>query len=340
MDRRFNSDHAILLLTLPCEVVTSRARPTIKRGSKTGYIFSADLRKIFSSLPGTYDSYDAIQQTCNNLYQDLDCVWHLYATNPRPSRHSNSWWNDECSEICKRLSQMCSSLRNKKKQRKSLLANPMRNNMDLDIYTIAISKNIYNTQAMAISLASGLKGGIRRAKRQFYDSQLKCLADNKLWDIVNWTMSHKTTSNVALSNSITGDMSLDPMQVARILANQFTANGDRTTNLTLLSELPVHTTRDAIPISSAMIRKALAKNSNSSTSGPDHIFWYWLKQATTMRTSQDLDDQEEHTDPIRGLRDLYNACLTFGCFPKAFKHSVTVVLPKPNKKDYSQAKLY
>jgi hypothetical protein len=88
---RFNSDHAILLLTLPYAIIAPQARPTIKRGSKTGCLFLADLRKLFSTLPETYNSYDEIQEISYKLYRDLDRVWLKHATNPRPLCYSTLW---------------------------------------------------------------------------------------------------------------------------------------------------------------------------------------------------------------------------------------------------------
>jgi hypothetical protein len=335
---QFNSDHAILLLKIPCNIEAQSLRPTIKRGSKTGYLFSMELSKLFHLLPVNYRSYDNVQRTCNTLYSDLDRVWHNHATNPRPSKHSSLWWNDECSEMCLRLSKMRSSLRRMKKTRRALLHDTARDNMDSDI--LRLNDDILSIQATTISLASSLRGCIKRAKCQFYDNQLEQLADNKLWDMVDWTRPRKTASNMALSNPDTGLVSSNSSKVAEILANQFTTRQNGAADLSILNELPPHATRAAVPISSALIREALAKNSNSSTPRPDYILWFWLKQATRERPMQDAPDRDNHTDLIRGIRDLYNACLTFGCFPAAFKHSVTIVLSKPNKKDYSQAKSY
>jgi hypothetical protein len=88
------------------------------------------------------------------------------------------------------------------------------------------------------------------------------------------------------------------------------------------------------------VREALVKNSSSSTPGPDYISWYWLKMATKVEPLERNNNRRRVSDPIRGIRDLFNACLTLGCFPEVFKASVTVVLPKPNKTDYSKAKSY
>jgi hypothetical protein len=335
---RFNSDHAVLLLTLPCNVEAPPLRPTIKRGSKTGYLFSMDLCKLFHLLSVSYGSYEDVQRTCDTLYSDLDRIWHKHATNPRPSKHSSSWWNDQCSELCARLSILRSSLREMKKKRRFLLHDATRDDLDSDI--LYLNDDILSTQAITINLAGRLWNCIKRAKRQFYDSQLEHLTDNKLWDMVDWMRPRKTASNIALRDPDSGLVSSDPSKVAEILANQFTTRWMGAADLSILQELPPHETRTAVAISGALIREALSKNSNSSTPGPDHILWFWLKQATREIPVLDLSECGDHTDPIRGIRDLYNACLTFGCFPTAFKRSVTVVLPKPNKNDYSHAKSY
>jgi hypothetical protein len=119
---RFNSNHVVLLLTLSCTREQPPQRSTIKQGSKTSAAFVNDLKELFHALPSSYVSYDQVQSTCNDLYQRLNRLWHKHAITPRPSRHSSSWWNDECSEICRHLSQMHTALRGKKKARKSLLS--------------------------------------------------------------------------------------------------------------------------------------------------------------------------------------------------------------------------
>ena len=50
----------------------------------------------------------------------------------------------------------------------------------------------------------------------------------------------------------------------------------------------------------------------------------------------------EHWGPkvFAFFKAYYNACVRLHCFPSAFKRSITVVIPKPNKPDYSKAKAY
>jgi hypothetical protein len=143
--------------------------------------------------------------------------------------------------------------------------------MDGDI--LRLNDDILSTQATTISLAGSLRSCIKQAKCQFYDNQLKQLADNRLWDMVDWTRPRKTASNVALCNPDSGLISSDPSKVAEILANQFTMRRAGAADLSILKELPPHETRAAVAISSALIREALSKNSNSSTPGPDHMSW-------------------------------------------------------------------
>jgi hypothetical protein len=214
---RFNSDHTVLLLTLPCGEIQIPQRPTIKRGLKTGALYVADLRKLLLALPLMYTSYNHVQDICNDLYCDFDCIWHKHATFPRPSRHSSSWWNNKCSDMCKRLSQMCSALRDKKKTRRYLLSKPTGHNHTDCVQHL--TSEIVDIQSMAMTLSGSLKACIKRAKRQFYDSQLERLAENKLWDMVDWTRPCKTTTSVALFDPTTGQTTSDPTQVAELLSD-------------------------------------------------------------------------------------------------------------------------
>jgi hypothetical protein len=58
MAEQFNSDHAVLLFSLPCKSQPSLVRPTIKQELKTSLIFVADLKKLLCQLPEIYHFYD------------------------------------------------------------------------------------------------------------------------------------------------------------------------------------------------------------------------------------------------------------------------------------------
>ena len=49
---------------------------------------------------------------------------------------------------------------------------------------------------------------------------------------------------------------------------------------------------------------------------------------------------EEQRDVETPILKLFDACVAHGVHPEVFKKSVTVVIPKPNKPDYSSPKAY
>lgn len=75
--------------------------------------------------------------------------------------------------------------------------------------------------------------------------------------------------------------------------------------------------------------ECLQSTSNRSAPGPDHLTWFWLKHL-----------MKKHPDAVIAILALFNACVTFGTHPPIFKASHTVIIPKPNKSDYSRAKAY
>ncbi|PPQ94670.1 hypothetical protein CVT25_009431, partial [Psilocybe cyanescens] len=77
------------------------------------------------------------------------------------------------------------------------------------------------------------------------------------------------------------------------------------------------------------MRDALASCSNLSAPGPDHIKWSHLKMLMCGPT---------HVFTV--LLALANACLRVGHWPKHFKESMSVIIPKPNKPSYSAPKAF
>ena len=73
---------------------------------------------------------------------------------------------------------------------------------------------------------------------------------------------------------------------------------------------------------------ALRACSNNSAPGPDHITWKHLKVLVA------------DPDVSRVLLALANACLRVGHWPKTFKQSLSVIIPKPAKPSYAAPKAY
>ena len=74
--------------------------------------------------------------------------------------------------------------------------------------------------------------------------------------------------------------------------------------------------------------QALSACSGNSAPGPDHVTWSHLKKVIAVRECCSV------------FLDLANACLRVGHWPRHFKASVSVVIPKPGKLSYSTPKSF
>jgi hypothetical protein len=81
-------------------------------------------------------------------------------------------------------------------------------------------------------------------------------------------------------------------------------------------------------ISQKEIWDALRPTANSLAPGPDHVTWRHLKLAISL----------PETDVA--LARLFNEVCFTGTWPSHFKDSVSVIIPKPNKTDYTIPKAY
>ncbi|PPQ94967.1 hypothetical protein CVT25_004212 [Psilocybe cyanescens] len=87
--------------------------------------------------------------------------------------------------------------------------------------------------------------------------------------------------------------------------------------------------RGWVPFSTLEMWEALDSCSNVLAPGPDHIKWSHLKM---------LMHGPTHVFTVLLL--LANACLQVGHWPKHFKESMSVIIPKPNKPFYSAPKAF
>ncbi|KAF8701602.1 hypothetical protein AX14_000376, partial [Amanita brunnescens Koide BX004] len=95
-----------------------------------------------------------------------------------------------------------------------------------------------------------------------------------------------------------------------------------------INDIPQRPIRTFPAISLKEIWDALHPTANSSAPGPDHVTWRHLKLALSF----------PETDVA--LAHLFNNVCETGTWPTHFKDSISVIIPKPNKTDYSIPKAY
>ena len=96
----------------------------------------------------------------------------------------------------------------------------------------------------------------------------------------------------------------------------------------VIDSIPQLPTRSFPAISQKEIWDALRPTTNSSAPGPDHVTWRHLKLALSL----------PETDV--SVMNLFNKVCFTGTWPTHFKESTSVIIPKPNKTDYTIPKAY
>jgi len=107
------------------------------------------------------------------------------------------------------------------------------------------------------------------------------------------------------------------------LHNTYNSAANRPCDLSVLDDLPDLPAREWAPFSALELQEALAACSSLSSPGPDHVTWVHLKKIVAEPQCLDVSIT------------LANSCLTVGRWPKHFKESVSVIIPKPGKPSYS-----
>ena len=112
------------------------------------------------------------------------------------------------------------------------------------------------------------------------------------------------------------------------LHNTYNSAADHPCDLSVLDELQDLPVREWASFSALELMEALAACSSLSSPGPDHVTWVHLKKIVA------------EPQCLNVFIKLANACLTVGCWPKHFKESISVIIPKPGKPSYSAPKAF
>ena len=112
------------------------------------------------------------------------------------------------------------------------------------------------------------------------------------------------------------------------LHQSYNAAADHSIDLSVLDEVPSQATRSWVPFSMLEMQEALKACSNVSAPGPDRITWQHLKLILA-----------SHSCAV-GILSLANTCVSVRHWPRHFKESVSVIIPKPDKPAYDTPKTF
>lgn len=237
---RSRSDHAIPRWEIPVDVEPQKI-PNVKRGSEEGVAYVRTCRSLFNAIPLEYESREHVEDTGNWIGERLEDIWEQHATVPRPSRRSKSWWSLECSALVKEVRELRVERRQLAVQRRLWQARVVRtgHNFDLEWHreVVRLTKRIAVADARLDRLLKRMKGAVRRAKRQFFDSIMEKTHPSRIWDMVGWTRLRKMAATTGLVDQ-DGQPADQPEKLARVFQDQFTPENPRNVDRTIVDEMP------------------------------------------------------------------------------------------------------
>lgn len=317
------SDHAVLAWTMPI-APEQDATPRIQRDSEAAAAFIEDAARALAALPPRYASKAHVEECASDLQRALQDAWHAHSTVPRRCARSKTWWDSKCATTAKLAREQRARAAAARQERTHAL-----HDHSVDFALVAdLTAAIAEAEQAATAAGHQLKRDARHAKRAYFTSILEGTDPQGVWDLVQWTKPRRldATATILKSDGLPAQ-TIDDLRST--FQEQFTPAAPPPVDLSILQELRQLPERPFPPFSRAEFQDCLRDTSNTSAPGPDHLTWFWLKKLV-----------QRHPDAIEALLALYNACVSLGVHPTIFKWSVTVVIPKPNKSDYSKAKAY
>ncbi|KAF8690259.1 hypothetical protein AX14_003041 [Amanita brunnescens Koide BX004] len=168
----------------------------------------------------------------------------------------------------------------------------------------------------------------KAARMDFFNRKIdQMTANNSPWEGVRWTKPRPPPKFSTILRE--GQPIPDVHTLFDTMHKHFsTSAATEHVSWEAIEGIPQHVTRDFPLISLKEIWDALRPTTNSSAPGPDHVTWRHLKRALSL------------PDTDAALARLFNNVCREGTWPSYFKDSQSVIIPKPNKPDYSVPKAY
>jgi hypothetical protein len=159
---------------------------------------------------------------------------------------------------------------------------------------------------------------VKAAKRKFFDDHITEVSESNkcLWDLMEWVKERKNPPCEAIQFNSQPCHDMDTLWDA--LHNTYNSVANRLVNLSILNKLHQEPEREWPEFSELELKQALDACSSRSSLGPDHLTWRHLKQILALPVCTKV------------ILTLANACIETGRWPKHFKESTSVIIPKPN----------
>ena len=143
---------------------------------------------------------------------------------------------------------------------------------------------------------------------------------------MNWIKRQKLPTIKAINHN--GYPCLSPESLWNTLYSTFNTALNHQIDLNILNEVEHKPSQRWSPFSKEEFKSAISKYSDASAPGPDKLTWRHLK----FIVNQDAC--------LTNIINIADSCINLGYWPKYFKVSSIIIIPKPNKSLYDQLKAF